>query len=119
MSGVMLSTFGGGGTVYSVTVAQSYLLYGYTGAAGSVSPSTLTNNGATISELAYSYSTGDLYLSLTGTYSKTAFTQLIVGGVSYTSASATFMSGSTTTWSWVASSNPFSSIGSVVPVTIT
>ena len=99
--------------------------YGYVQglAVGSISDGTFNPiGGASITSL-YWFDPGasqTLYFSLNGTHSNAGWSNLEVGGNTYTRASATFAtSGSDTTWSWVTAVNPFPSNGANYVVTFT
>ena len=131
MSGIMISTFngngtgggGGGGTTYSVTVGTNSPDYGFiSGTFGSISPVTLSGVNINSLFVYYVYNGGPnrLYITLGGSVAQGVFTNLVVGGISYTSVSATYyVAGGDTIWTWPITTNPFATIGSVVPVTIT
>jgi len=127
LSGTVSGGGGGGGTVYSVTVGYNPSGYGFnyygfeSGVVGSISPTVFTNNSATIVGLyvLVGYSSFNLFFTISGSAAQNIFTTLKLAGVSYSSASASYTSGVVTTWSWTLTSNPMSSIGTVIPVTIT
>ena len=134
MGGIMSSTItgnasggGSGGTTYSVTVGYSSVPayniynYGYNTSIGSISPSTFTNTGSAIVDLYVLVASGttELIFAISGSHPQNSFSTLVVGGVSYTSASASYSAGTLSQWYWTITTNPFATIGSVVPVTIT
>ena len=98
--------------------------YGYVQglAVGSISDGTFNPiGGASITALYwFDAGTDELYFVLNGTHSNAGWTNLEVGGNTYTRASATFAtSGSDTTWSWVTATNPFPVNGNTYVVTFT
>lgn len=98
--------------------------YGYVQglAVGSISDGTFNPiGGASIISLYwFDAGTDELYFVLNGTHSNAGWTNLEVGGNTYTRASATFAtSGSDTTWSWVTATNPFPVNGNTYVVTFT
>lgn len=134
MGGIMSSTItgnasggGSGGTTYSVTVGYSSVPayniynYGYNTSIGSISPSTFTNTGSAIVDLYVLVASGttELIFAISGSHPQNSFSTLVVGGSSYSASSANYSASSSTSWSWIISSNPFSSIGNVVTVQIT
>ena len=101
-------------------------IYGYVQglAVGSISDGTFNPiGGASITAL-YWFDPGSnetLIFVLNGTHSNAGWTNLEVGGNTYTRASASFdnSGGSETSWSWVTAINPFPSNGASYVVTFT
>lgn len=139
MSGVLMALFGGGSAVqagsYTVNVGQlqsgfNFTYYGFgvsPSAYGSVSPTTFSGSGTSILTLGSTYQVSQfftaniLYFSISGSSPQSLFNSLIVGGQVYNSSSASYSTGTNTTWSWVIpSSDPFASnVGSSVVVSFT
>lgn len=123
MSGMMVALVGTGQSgVYNVTVGKlvsgSYTFYGFiSGSTGSVSPTSIA--GYSINSIEYS-TINTLIFSISGTVTQTGlFANLTVGGNTYAASAATFgSSGGITTWTWYTTTNPFPTVGAVVPVTI-
>lgn len=114
MSGVIGVMLGAGGelTRKTLTVGDDGgpTSYGYAfGNYGSLSPNnTYTDRGGnsrTILLVAYSTATGNLAIVLSGTVSNsdTTFAALVVDGIIYTRASATYSNPSNSFWEWATS----------------
>jgi len=131
VSGILLANVGSGKGTSGYTVTAGYQitypggvsleLFGYlTGSIGSLSPTTASFSGTTITQIYFSQRAGfvqSLVLTVTGTVPQAAFTAMTIGSTSFTSSSATYSTGATTTWTWVPSSNLFPTAGSNYSVT--
>lgn len=111
------------GAAVSLSLTSAHLdgdtwgVYG-DGAHGFQAPSTVsptTINGEDIYDLISGnnsdFATG-FWVRLYGTLAQSLFTSITVNGVTYTTASATFSAGATTSWKW-GGANPFEATGAI------
>jgi hypothetical protein len=121
MGGALAGCVAAGIKRIAVTVGSSGTLTGFlTGSFGSISPSTLTDNGGTartINALDHDSGTNSLVFQLSGAIanSDATFRTMAVGGALYTRASATYTTpGGNATWTWTKSGTPYGSNTSVL-----
>lgn len=132
MSSLLLALFGGGRTgIYTVNVGSSAqggtTFYGFGSSPtsyGSISPNIFSESGTSIINLGSTNIgfTGAVFISFTisGSSPQALFDNMVVGGRTFTSSSATFSSGSSTTWYWVitGTTDPFATnVGNNLVVT--
>ena len=102
-------------------VSAPYTIYGYQKSmCGSISDGVSDIFSREIIQIRWINLTGQLLFTLASIATNSGFSKMVVGSTSFDRTAASYStSGSMSTWTWGAPSNPFSAVGSVTSVGFT